>query len=420
MNEEIKKDTLVEAKASFASLSTKLNEVCGRAHISAEEYASLSPLGGVKLWDDWNKAKATLNVCTAPAGSLASDILATPSRWSIATNSAVIPSVYDTIKSLTLPSIGPLASLASLEEQTLNLARDKGFPCVTSVASQISTVSDILMTQSDAIKGIIAPVSMLGDLNTIAMQTHKAISESGNLTAWQLGVMDSASYMVDRQIDWTSKYCTTAYGARPLQDIGDFGAYKPKINVVTYLPYELEKEKKQNADITPAEALVKTPSYKLSEKGKRIINKVVTINSILARKNQDIIFKYSGATTIAAATMGGTVCATKNDFGNIIDGLYFIFYENLEHIKTIVTDAAVRNDEVYQCIFRVKHIRTDLRHDYYHGSESKIKKKEEDIADSYNHYVGKPALITADDYLKTQDKLFDEFEGLVDHLLEVV
>ena len=144
MNEETKKDPLAEAKASFASLSTKLNEVCGRAHISAEEYASLSPLGGVKLWDDWNKAKATLNVCTAPAGSLASDILATPSRWSIATNSAVIPSVYDTIKSLTLPSIGPLASLASLEEQTLNLAREKGFPCVTSVASQISTVSDIL------------------------------------------------------------------------------------------------------------------------------------------------------------------------------------------------------------------------------------------------------------------------------------
>lgn len=419
MNEETKKSPLAEAAASFASLSTKLSEVCGRASVIAEAGASLSPLGDANLWANIDKAKAALNVCAGPAAALASDILAMPSRWSIATDSMAMSSVYDTINHMT-PNIAPLASLASLEAQTVTIARDLGFPCITSVASQISTVSDILTAQFDTIKGIVAPASMLGDLSAIALHTHKAISETGALSAWQLGVMDSASYMVDRQIDWTSKYCTTAYGSRPLRDIGELGGYKPKINVVANLPIELEKEKEQNVDITPAEALVRTPSYKLSEKGKRIINKVVKINSILARKNKDYIFNYSGATTLAAVTVGGTVCASENDFGDIIDGLYFIFYENLEHIKTIVTDVAVRTEEVFQCIFRVKHIRTDLRHDYYHGSESKIKKKEEDIADSYTHYVGKPALITTDDYLRTQDKLYDEFEDLVDYLLEVV
>ena len=420
MDEITKKDPLVEAKASFASLSTRLNEVCGRAQKSVESYFSHSRIVDAKLLADLGKAQATLNVNTASIERLVSNNLATHSKWSIPTNSAATQSVYDTINSLKLPNIEPLASLASMEARTVSIACNKGFPNITSVASQISTVSDILIAQPDAIKGIIAPASMLGDLNNIAIKTHKAISETGDLTAWQLGVMDSASYMVDRQIDWTSQYCTNAYGSTPLWKIKDLNVYKPKINVVTYLPIELENEKQKKTDISPAEALVKTASYNLSEKGKRIIDKVVAINSILARKKKNLIFKYSGATTIAAASMGGTVCATKNDFGNIIDGLYFIFYENLEHIKTIVTDAVVKNEEVFQCVFRVKHIRTDLRHDYYHGTESKIKQKEEYIADSYTHYVGKPALITSDDYLKTQDKLYDEFEDLVDYLLEVV
>ena len=57
----------------------------------------------------------------------------------------------------------------------------------------------------------------------------------------------------------------------------------------------------------------------------------------------------------------------RNSFGDVIDGLYFIFYENLKHIKEVVTDEAVRNEDVYQCIFRVKDMRTDIRHDYEHG-----------------------------------------------------
>lgn len=36
------------------------------------------------------------------------------------------------------------------------------------------------------------------------------------------------------------------------------------------------------------------------------------------------------------------------------------------------------------------------------------------------HYAGKPVLITSSDYLTTQDKLYDEFDVLADHLLLVV
>ena len=97
-----------------------------------------------------------------------------------------------------------------------------------------------------------------------------------------------------------------------------------------------------------------------------------------------------------------------------------IFYENLEHIKEYVSDGAVRSDELFQCIFRVKDIRTDYRHDNNHGGESKIRKKELEIGESYSHYVGKPVLLSSNNYLKTQDMLFDEFDELADYMIGVV
>lgn len=122
---------------------------------------------------------------------------------------------------------------------------------------------------------------------------------------------------------------------------------------------------------------------------------------------------------MAAVTLGGTECVNRNSFGDVIDGLYFIFYENLEHIKSLVTEESVVNEDVYQCIFRVKDMRTDVRHDIEHGGKSKIKKKNKDIAESYSHYTGKVALTSKSDYRKTQAGLYDDFETLTDHLLGI-
>lgn len=104
--------------------------------------------------------------------------------------------------------------------------------------------------------------------------------------------------------------------------------------------------------------------------------------------------------------------------GDVIDSLYFIFYENLDHIKALVTDEAVRKEEAYQCIFRLKHIRTDFRHDNEHGGSSKINAKIKNIGESYAHYTGKVALTSKKDFQTAQKKLFDEFDELSNHLIE--
>lgn len=395
-----KKVSITETTFGISALAARINEMCGSTALL---------IGAVR------PQLSALDV--ALGRSSISEIIAAQSKWSVETISPVTAAISALTKNITETQ---LSVLAALENKTSLLAHDNGIAKITSVATQISSITGVLASQTDYIKELIAPKTMLTDLQTIAMQAHKAIEVTGRLSAWQLGVIDTASLMVDRQVNWASKICSAEFSVTPLPKIEDVAEVKPRVNVIALLPEDFKREKEKKEDITPVEALEKSPAFRISEKGKRIIDKVVAINRICERKGRDKLFKYTGATMRAAAAIGGTVCQTEETFGGIIDDFYEVFYENIEHIKAIVTDEVVRNEDVYQCIFRVKHMRTDLRHDYEHGKEKDIRNKDMAIGDSYKHYAGKPILITSSDYLTTQDKLYDEFDELVDHLLAVV
>ena len=395
-----KKLSIIEATASMSSVAARINEMCG----------------GTALLASAAKPQLTALDAALRQSSL-SEIIAAQSKWSFETVSPVTTAISALTKIITEPQ---LSVLAALENKTSLLAHNNGIAKITSVATQISSITGILASQTDYIKELIAPKTMLTDLQAIATQAHKAIEATGRLSAWQLGVIDTASLMVDRQVNWASKICSSEFSITPLSKIEDNIEVKPRINVIALLPEELKREKEKEVDVTPEEALVKSPAYRISEKGKRLIDKVVAINKICERKGRERLFKYTGATMRAAAAIGGTICQTEETFGGIIDDFYEVFYENIEHLKAIVTDEVVRNEDVYQCIFRVKHMRTDIRHDYEHGKEKDIRNKDMAIGNSYKHYAGKPVLITSSDYLATQDKLYDEFDELADHLLAVV
>lgn len=312
---------------------------------------------------------------------------------------------------------GSLAALAAMEAQTKTIAQSVGLSQITSIASQLSIISEKLSSQTNFIKELIAPSSMLADLQRIAEQTHKSIIDAGALSSWQMGVLDSVSFMVDRQINWSSHFFTTALEDELSVEIEEGGGFTPQINIIEYLPEELEAEKRKMIDITVEEALEKTTSYTMSERGKRLAEMIVKVNKLCKIKNLTPIFKYTDATFLVSSTLSGTICTNKNSFGNVIDSLYFVFYENLEHIKELVSDKAVRNEDVYQCIFRVKDIRTHLRHDYEHGKN--IDKKTKEIADSYSHYTGKMLLTTCGDYELVQEGLYNDFYTLTGHLLKM-
>ena len=321
------------------------------------------------------------------------------------------------ISSLTEGIGANLSVLASLEAQTSVLASSLGITPITSVASQISSITGLVSPLTESVRELIAPTAMLTDLGKIALDAHQSMVEAGSLSEWKLGVVDSASYLVDRQVDWTSKICDSVYGDTPFINLDNLDVVSPRVNIISWLPIEFEEERKRKKDIKPKEALDNSAILRLSEKGKRLINRVVDINNLCLRTGREQLFKYTGTTTRAAATMGGTACMSRNDFGEVVDGLYMFFYENLERIKGLVTDAAVRGEDAFQCIFRVKAMRTDYRHDYEHGSEGDIRKKNKMIGSAYAYYSGKPVLTSSADFLMAQEKLYDEFDVLAGYLV---
>lgn len=389
----------IQSLTSFSALNTRIDEICERDYL--HDYKLFASPIESNIWATVDKLKEQ----TAP------------SMWA----KDSVPSISPVASTFSKDFFSPKISvLASLEEQTSLIARDFGITKITSVASQISTITGLLSTETDSIKELIAPTSMLTDLQSLATLTHRSIVDAGSVSEWQLGVVNSASYLVDRQIDWTSQLCTSIYGDKPFTKIEDLRIFAPKVNAITYLPIDLEFERSKKKDITPEEAFQKSNVLNLTEKGKRLINKIVDINLMCERKGREHLFKYTGETTNAAATMGGTVCSSKGDFGEIVDGLYKLFYENLERIKNVVSDDVVRNDKIFQCVFRLKAMRNDYRHDNEHGSESDIKKKIRIIGESYSYYAGTPVLMSADEFLQTQNGLYDDFDILADYLLNVV
>ena len=413
MAEEQKK-TVIQTVEDLTSLTARINELCVRPRIT-DCLSIQSMLKSNALLAEAAKPKVSV-MDTILKGDALSAVLTAPSKWTFNPLDGVAPAMPAISKELLLGT--NLTALATMEVQTGALARSKGFAQLTSVASQITSISEAFASQPNFIREMIAPSSMLTDLQRIAENTHKTIIDAGNLTAWQLGVLDSASFMVDRHIDWASRFCTTTYEVEPLPQIEEIADYSPKVNVIELLPVELEFEHGRNENITPSEALERTPSFQMSERGKGLVEKIVNINKTCQRKNIDPIFTYTNATMMAATNLGGTVCTNNDSFGIIIDGLYFFFYENLKHIKDIFSDEAVRNEDVFQCIFRVKDMRTDLRHDFEHGDN--IKKKMKDIAESYSYYTGKVTPTTSVDYLMTQEGLYKDFCVLADYLQEAV
>lgn len=416
----------VSETESFSPLLTPRDGVVGKCPMSESSTRFAIQTSGL-LCDDIASHQDVVN--SVVLGSLSSPyiggmdyvekaksayLFGTPSRWSIDSSKPTA----DFLRDISDPG---LTALASLELSTSLLAKDIGIPKITSVATQISQITGALASQIPAsIKELIVPPEMMGDLQTLAYATHKSFWESGCVSEWKLGIVDSASYLVDKQIDWTANLCRSVYGELSTPDLSKSVFKTSGINILSYLPLELEKEKEKAHDITPRDALKNSLCHKLSEKGMRIIEKIVDVNKLCTRKGITEVFKHTDAMLRAASVLSGVICSTREDLGKIIDGLYFMFYENLGRIKKYIPDAEIREKNVFQCIFRVKHIRTDYRHDNEHGSDADIRKKQKDLGESYFHYTGKLVPRAEEDYQNVQIKLYDEFEMLVDYIFSVI
>lgn len=139
-----KKLSIIEATASMSSVAARINEMCG----------------GTALLASAAKPQLTALDAALRQSSL-SEIIAAQSKWSFETVSPVTTAISALTKNITEPQ---LSVLAALENKTSLLAHNNGIAKITSVATQISSITGILASQTDYIKELIAPKTMLTDL----------------------------------------------------------------------------------------------------------------------------------------------------------------------------------------------------------------------------------------------------------------
>lgn len=316
-----------------------------------------------------------------------------------------------------------LTELLSMEQQTSKMLADLGGSNLTSIAAQIASIGEACSYISDYWKEAIAPSSIINDLGNLALRQHEEMQRVGTVSEWRLGLLDAASRFVDRQVTWASDLVAGLQDeVEVIENIDDTEEenYIDVRSSVALIPQHIGYTNRRNTTRTPEEGLEKSSIVEITEKGKRIIENAVAINGLCADMGLSDMFKYTGRFVTSAAKISSTMCSSEETLGIIIDCLYMVFYENLEHIKKIVTNEAIKNDAVYQCIFRVKSIRTDFRHDYEHGRVTQIKKKRKDILDSYRHYTNHPLLRNQGDFIMLQKRVYDEFITLEEHLINLL
>lgn len=315
-----------------------------------------------------------------------------------------------------------LTELLSMEQQTSKMLVDLGRSNLTSIAAQIASIGEACSHISDQWKEAVAPPSIINDLGNLAIRQHEEMQRVGTISEWRLGILDAASRFVDRQVTWANDIVSGLQDE--IESTGSVDneeeSYLDVKSPVALIPQHIGYTNRKNVARSPEEGLEKSSIVEITEKGKRIIENAVAINKLCANMEHDAMFKYTDRFVINTIRMSNTICSSEDTLGIIIDGLYMVFYENLERVKKVATDDAVRAEEVYQCIFRVKSIRTDLRHDYEHGSENQIKKKKKDIMECYRHYTNQLLLKNQSDFIMLQKRMYDEFIALEEHLIDLL
>lgn len=314
-----------------------------------------------------------------------------------------------------------ITALLALEKETSRVIREINTDHLISVAAQIASITQAYSGYNDKWRELIAPFAMIDDLQGLAFHHHQEIQKERGAAEWHLGLMDAASRFVDRQVTWTNELIVgLEKKLEPGDEDSSVDSLEPEEpeSAVCQIPQYIGYTKRRNVEISPEEGLKNSSIVEVTEKGKKIVENAVTINELAASTGKPQIFRYTGKMMVVSANIGSLFCSSKDLFGTMIDGFYMMFYENLEHIKDLSSDKAVREEEVYQCIFRVKDMRTDLRHDYEHGKN--IEKKRRDISECYRHYTNRPVLVQQKDYVSLQRKMYDEFLALEEHLISIL
>jgi hypothetical protein len=137
---------------------------------------------------------------------------------------------------------------------------------------------------------------------------------------------------------------------------------------------------------------------------------IYSVNEKAAAATGVDMFKHTNKSALATKKLA-TKCKTEEDFGNLIDSLYFLVYEGTGDCKRLPSPPP-------GFAMDVKFLRTHLGHDVDHGDAADAAKKRRRGAALLRRYLGKPSLDECgpEEFSAGRLRILDELKGMLGQL----
>lgn len=157
-------------------------------------------------------------------------------------------------------------------------------------------------------------------------------------------------------------------------------------------------------------------SAQLGSRARRLWALMRDCNEAVKVRGQHEIFKPTTKLTDACMTLPWVVADDRTSFGDVVDALYFMFYEAAGRDKLRYWDFLTA--DMAAIVFAIKHLRNYyLRHDPDHGSDREIHRKWKSLGDSLE-WLGMTRLPrSAKEYRRLHGQLLARGEEFLEELI---
>ncbi len=176
-----------------------------------------------------------------------------------------------------------------------------------------------------------------------------------------------------------------------------------RINVFSMLDHDLAHLYKKNGNNNACLEFLDCLPVRVNSLGAAIVELIYRINQCAQRTSGDVVFKPTNKTMYACMQIPNLIADNENDFGVIIDHLFYLIYEGTGAAKRLVGRLA---DDQLDPLWRLKHLRLGYRHDVEHGD--RVAEKEIQIGNAYRSLIKKPAPATDTEWKQAQLAVYEE------------
>ena len=183
------------------------------------------------------------------------------------------------------------------------------------------------------------------------------------------------------------------------------------INVFTELTRELENVNLEDRDRDHEDIVIASKSAQVTDQGVQIVRLVYNLNVEAEREGKSLVFKPTNKILYCCSVIPTHIATDELSFSEIVDHLYFLLYEGSSN-GTRLTEK--RSVDQFKALWSLKHLRLGFRHDFNHGTDKAVAKKNHQVGEVYNSLIGKVAPRSRSDWIQAQIVLYEQLVEMLE------